>query len=537
MVEAVQIADAPNSRQKQAVAAPEDTTTVRSGRLYEDDMRLDAGYHTGTVVRARYLLAESGYPIQSLEGLTERVWYPTRFKRMYAASREHGTPFLTASMMSHLRPDSDAYLSNRPGQSEKCAVEPGWILITRSGSVGRCVLATERLSGFAVSDDAIRVQTIRVPAGYLYAYLSSWVGQALLTTDRYGAVIKHLEPRHIANVQVPVLHEMEMSDIASDIEEAYATRERANQLLDESLELVVQELRLPQLDKELPDTFLIKASDISNRLDASYHNPQALAAVYALRSGLYPTVGLSEACKNIFYPGRFKRRYVDEEHGVPFIQGSHIQLMQPYEQKYLARNDDRNLRQCRVHRRWVLITRSGTTGRIAVVSNAGDNGVASEHLIRLVPKEPEYNPGYIAAFLMTPYGQRQVQSKIYGAVVDELTSEDVAEVVIPNAPKELQDEIGDRVLQAFELKDQATAIERWAIGVLEAKLEGTENPQYIEAAGTFVVTPVEPAEDTEEPELTLGQWLVKYAPRGANLEVPDDEPPEDENPFADEDNE
>ena len=68
------------------------------------------------------------------------------------------------------------------------------------------------------------------------------------------------------------------------------------------------------------------------------------------------------------------------------------------------------------------------------------------------------------------------------------------------------------------------------------RLAETEGPQYIESAGTFVVTPVEPAEVQEEPELTLGQWLVKYAPRGANLVVPDDEPPEDENPFADEDN-
>ena len=252
MVEAVQVADAPNSHQKRAAAAHEGATTVRSSQLYEDDMRLDAGYHTGTGVRARHLLAESGYPIQSVEILTERVWYPTRFKRVYATSREHGTPFLTTSMMTHLRPVSHAYLSNRPGQSEKCAVEPGWILITRSGSVGRCVLVSARLSSFAVSDDAIRVQSARVPAGYLYAYLSSWVGQALLTTDRYGAVIKHLEPHHIANVQVPILPETELSDIASGIEEAYATRERSNELIDESQELVVRELGLPRLDEELP---------------------------------------------------------------------------------------------------------------------------------------------------------------------------------------------------------------------------------------------------------------------------------------------
>ena len=60
------------------------------------------------------------------------------------------------------------------------------------------------------------------------------------------------------------------------------------------------------------------------------------------------------------------------------------------------------------------------------------------------------------------------------------------------------------------------------------RLAEVEGPQYIEAAGTFVVTPVEPEVSQEEPELTLGQWLIENAPRGTNLVVPDDEPLEDE---------
>ena len=55
------------------------------------------------------------------------------------------------------------------------------------------------------------------------------------------------------------------------------------------------------------------------------------------------------------------------------------------------------------------------------------------------------------------------------------------------------------------------------------RLAEAEGPQYIEAAGTFVVTPAEPEQDRDEPDLTLGQWLVENAPRGANLVVPDDE--------------
>ena len=57
------------------------------------------------------------------------------------------------------------------------------------------------------------------------------------------------------------------------------------------------------------------------------------------------------------------------------------------------------------------------------------------------------------------------------------------------------------------------------------RLAESEGPQYIGAGQTFVVAPAEPEpeQDREEPELTLGQWLVENAPRGANLVVPDDE--------------
>lgn len=39
------------------------------------------------------------------------------------------------------------------------------------------------------------------------------------------------------------------------------------------------------------------------------------------------------------------------------------------------------------------------------------------------------------------------------------------------------------------------------------RLAEAEDPQYIEAAGTFVVTLPEPETGRDQPELTLGQWL------------------------------
>ena len=47
----------------------------------------------------------------------------------------------------------------------------------------------------------------------------------------------------------------------------------------------------------------------------------------------------------------------------------------------------------------------------------------------------------------------------------------------------------------------------------------TEGPQYIGSNKTFVVTPAEPAQIPDEPELTLGQWLVKNARPGGQISL------------------
>ena len=190
-----------------------------------------------------------------------------------------------------------------------------------------------------------------------------------------------------------------------------------------------------------------------------------------MKSGVYPLVRLSDASENIILPGRFKRTYVDEKYGLPFLQGSHIPLIKPYDLKYIARKDTRNIDQCKIGNQWILVTRSGTIGKVGLVASASKGWTASEHLIRIIAKRPDYNPGYITLFLMTPYGQHQMRSKIYGAVVDELTTEDLGRVLIPDAPRDSQDAIGDKVIEAFEKKELANIIENETISRLEKKLE------------------------------------------------------------------
>ncbi|MDT8898261.1 restriction endonuclease subunit S [Thermanaerothrix sp. 4228-RoL] len=469
--------------------------TIPAHWLYQGENRLDGGYYTAEANAAFRAVNDCGFEVQVLEKVTAPIWYPGRFKRIYAKSPTDGTPFLTASEMLQFRPTSTEYLANNTSAVDICKVQNGWILVTRSGTVGRCVIVGKRLGKFAITDDAIRVQAKGVPVGYLYAYLSSWIGQVLISKDQYGSAIKHLEPHHLANVPVPLPPEEIQAEIHAEIMRAYALRDEANELLDEADRLLHEKLGLPVFDESLvpylpapsapclptnrpemphPKAFSIRASELADRFDASFHVPIARTAVKLLRDGLYEPVQLGSIADDIIVAPRFKRIYVPKEYGVPFLQGSHLPQMRPYDLKYLSRTKQTNLERWIIHKGWVLVTCSGTIGRVGLVSSYMDKWAASQHLLRIVPDYHQGHPGYIAAFLMTPYGQHQLTAKIYGGVVDELTEEDTRAVWIPNAPLEIQREIGERVVQAFEKKDEASAIEEAAIRKVENLLQKRE---------------------------------------------------------------
>ena len=205
------------------------------------------------------------------------------FKRVYSTSEENGWPYLSPSETFQFRPTSERWIARRyaPAAAGRHFAKAGWILVSASGTVGRPVLVSTRLERFFLSHDLVRiVPSGRIPAGYLYAYLASWVGQALLTKDQYGSAIKHLEAHHVASVPVPLLPIPQMEQIAATVREAQTLREEANQLLDEATEDLYKELSLPEGPSSAPDVlpgqaFIPHSSELQGRFDASLSRPNS----------------------------------------------------------------------------------------------------------------------------------------------------------------------------------------------------------------------------------------------------------------------
>ena len=307
----------------------------------------------------------------------------------------------------------------------------------------------------------------------------------LVTCDQYGATVKHIEPKHVAAIPMALAPCMVQHRIHKTILRAYRTRDEAHDLLDDADEALHRHLALPMFDVSqvdyigpksndgalpVPRAFAVSSVHLGGRLDASYHVPVVRSVQGRLESALYPVVKLNEISADIVVAPRFKRVYVEREYGVPLLQGSHIPQLMPRDLRFISRTETRNLERWIIRSGWVLVTCSGTIGRVAVSTNRQDRWAASQHILRIIPDVARTHAGYVAAFLMNAYGWHQLTSKIYGGVVDELTAEDTGGVLIPDPPREVSDEIGDLVVRAFDMRDLAAEMEEEAVAEIEGMI-------------------------------------------------------------------
>jgi type I restriction enzyme S subunit len=455
----------------------------------DNEKRLDASFYAQDVISARVLLDKlkrKGIPLESLGNLSSSIFHRTRFKRKYVAARE-GYPFLTPTDIFMFSFKPRKYVIDPP---EGLQVDRNWILITCSGTVGRCIISNKLFLKCILSHDIIRlVPNCNDILGYIYAYLNTWMGQAFLSKDRYGATIKHIEPGHVANISLPLLPEYYVKEINEKILNAHRLREEAQELLVEAEKTFYEELELPPLDDDVVEYLngkeckLIKAFTLASnelltariRLNAYSYLPICRYArkILAESKGKFDLkkLGDSKVSKKVFTPPRFKRIYVkNENNGIPLLQGSHIPLLKYFDIK-LIWNKMENLKEYLIKRNWILVTCSGTVGKVFLVSKFCEGWAATNHMTRILPYE-KVNAGYLTIFLQSLYGFSQLQTLIYGGVVEELgeAGELLGEILVPIPSDSTQEKIGNLVIEAYEKKDQANMLENEAVKALEEKL-------------------------------------------------------------------
>ena len=446
--------------------------------------RLEASVFDVEAKQAYTLLTHGKYPAVNLigdDGPVKHAYYGGRLKRRYVDKDENGAVgFLGSSEMLDCKPEPVKYMINDEKASD-VRVKKGLVLISRSGTIGNVTLVGETLSHFLVSEHAIRMECKDHP-GFVYAFLKSKVGKLVVCSTQYGAVIQEIEPEHLVTVPIPDAPAELKQKINDLIIRSYELRDESNELIDKATALLKAELQLPDINafdvelykKKAPvDTFSVKLSDMSGRLDASYHVPIVDAITEHLQKYAeeVTTIGDARISKNVILPLRFKRVYVDEGYGRVLIGGKQLHELDPSGKKYLSSTKhDKILDKLEVLENTTLITRSGTIGKVALVPKYWEHWIPSDHIIRVVPATKDI-AGYLNIFLASDYGFQLITRFTYGSVVDEIDDNHVRAIPVPILKKhDVQKQINDLALEANQKRYEAYQLEQEALKIMDAEV-------------------------------------------------------------------
>ncbi len=447
------------------------------------DGRLEASVFNIEAKHARELIRNSKWKIQQLNNLNlvSSISYPGRFKRNYV-DKAKGQPFILPSQITEVNPQPTKWIYGIEGLNLlNLTVSKGDLLLTRSGTIGRCTLVSNTLAGRVMSDDLIRIIPHKHLQGYLYTFLTSKTGQLLLKTANYGAVIQHIEPAHLEDIPVPIASDDLIAKINDAILESFSLRDESNILILNAQLKLIGEIGLPPLEKISGkqfhlDTdlinFNVSIDETIDRVDASYYNPRVRALEDYISQIKSIQIEQLDSQGEIYLPGQFKRVYVEKGFGIPFFSGRSIGELDPLDKKYLSFSQHgKQIKQLSIEENMLLITCSGTIGNVALVPKHWDSYAMTHDIIRIRCLSPEI-AAYCYAWLSSEYGKCLILKHSYGAVVQHIEDHHLATVPIPICNKKIRDEISQLILSANDKRYQAFLLEQQALELFNSKVLG-----------------------------------------------------------------
>ena len=406
-----------------------------------------------------------------------------RFKRIWVEKSDY--PIFQPSSIVDLMPKPDGYLSAKTNVDiDSLRVHEGQILVTCSGTIGKVSYVSRSLDNQIFSHDLLRITCMDPKdAGYLYTYLKSKAGKQALLTNNYGAVISHIEAEHLENIPIPYAPEKIRKRINNLTVSSYELRDQSNELIIKAEKMLFDELNIKSMEQfrseecdsaDYVETFSIKLSDMKGRIDASYHIPIADAVRNHLKENAaeVTVLGDSRVSKDIILAGVFKRTYVEEEYGYPFLGGREISQLMPKTEKYLSKtiHRERYEKELKVTENMILVTDRGTIGTTALVPRHWDHYAVSQNVLKLIPADEEI-AGYIFIYLNSAVGECLVKRQTYGSVVDMIDDRSLAAVEIPFLKKPTaQLAINDLALQANKKRYEAFLLEEKAMELFEKEV-------------------------------------------------------------------
>jgi hypothetical protein len=397
-----------------------------------------------------------------------KVWMPNRLKGVLV-SPEYGNPFFAATQVFDVRPIARKFLAlEKMSGAKNCFVQDGLILVTRSGSVGRPALTYGPHRGVVISDDLLRVEAIDPKdRGWLYAYLLAPQTRAMTKSAHYGHIIKHLETSHLDALPIPGVDDATALDFSKRAAKILGLRNEGYGLTLEAEAQFEKALGTFAVKNWGEKGFTVKASKSflagRRRFDAARHNPAAAAIHHFLAEHGQGFSTLPEAGYDVWVPGRYKR--IPIEDGVIYRDSADLLEVNPDLLKRYADCKFGDRFRGRVKDGWILVACSGQVygiiGTAILATQALNDQVVSNHVLRAAPKKGSVPAGYIVTALTHPlFGRPIVKALAFGSSVPEIDADDLARLPIVRLKPAEESAIAELAVESARKSARADLLER-----------------------------------------------------------------------------
>lgn len=446
-------------------------------------LRFDSKFHLSRGNPLLKQLSTGPWPTVTVAEMfgRENVWTGNIFSRVYATSAEHGKPLLVPYDLFRYVPWSDKILSrSQVSQFDRLEIKRGHLFIVCSGrNLGPVTIADSFCERFAMSHDMIRVAvTPTADLFYLAAFLSTAHGQATIRTDMNGSVIDHTDANQLSALRYPLVDDDLRTKCAEGFRIGFEKREQARLLLEETqgaflklFKLDLAEQRFGEQDRARRAT--VHRSQLVDRIDAEPRMP-----IYkAWRDQILAVGGrsLGEIADVTKPNGRYRTNYVDDHtYGLRMMNGRQVAQYRPIALRLMNLDGFKDPEKFHLSEGMTLLTADGRAEEnladCAMVMGDRAGWAASGHVHRVSPRTG-VNPGLVYLACSSRPVQAQIKALATGSVVDALSEDDVASVIVPYSESKEAKRLGDQALRAWSLFSEARAAEDAAIAALEAEFE------------------------------------------------------------------
>lgn len=352
------------------------------------------------------------------------------------------------------------------------------ILVTCSGIIGNSVYVNANFSGAVGSPDLLRIlaDPKHIPPGYLFAFLSSSEGRALIEQKTYGAVVPHIEAHHVLDLPIPRLDptlEQRIHDLVVQAAQLRVEAQKDLHSVQQQLHqrLGINEPLIPPYEHARSWSAVVLSNHLL-RLDAFFYTGYAGEALRHPSLHEFPTRPLKEIAVRVFNPPIFKRMYVHSD-GVPYLMGAELYEIHPKATHFLSRRTTA-LDEYIIREGMIVVQdagqRYGLLGTPIYANRTVEGCAATNNMIRIVFSD-QVTAGYVYAFLNTDLGRRLILQQSYGSSLPHIFPPWLATIPIPWLDSELRQSLGQSVVTAFDKRYQANQAEDAAQALLAEAVE------------------------------------------------------------------